>query len=175
MAAERVPERVRWAVEQLDLRPGDEVLEIGCGPGVAVSLVCDRLTGGHVVGIDRSATAIRRATARNGEHLAAGTARLLQTELADLELPAGSIDVAVAVNVNLFWVRSPTTELRVVGGLLRDGGRLVLCYEVPDASRTASIAAKVVAALEAGGFSTGVTHGPGALLSVRATLTTGQR
>src|SRR5919198_3852667 len=51
-----VPERLAWAVEVLHVRPDDEILGIGGGPGVAAGLVCERLTGGgRLVGIDRSA------------------------------------------------------------------------------------------------------------------------
>ena len=57
-----VPARIAWAVELLDLRPDDRVLEFGCGPGVAAGLVADRLSVvGRIVAVDRSATAVARA------------------------------------------------------------------------------------------------------------------
>lgn len=54
--------RLLWAVETLAVEPTDHVLEIGCGHGVAVSMICDKLTGGKITGIDRSAKAVFRAT-----------------------------------------------------------------------------------------------------------------
>jgi precorrin-6B methylase 2 len=81
MVTKAVPEHVRWAVERLRPGPNDQLLEIGCGPGVAVTLLCERLVGGRIVAIDRSATAIGRATQRNAEHVAAGRAVLRTTAL----------------------------------------------------------------------------------------------
>jgi SAM-dependent methyltransferase len=128
-----VPERIRWAVETLDPGPEDRLLEIGCGPGVAVAAVCERLAGGQLVAIDRSATAIARATRRNQAQVAAGRAVLLAAALEDLR-PADVLgggrrfDKVFAMNVNLFWVRSPARALALVRELLDPAGALYLFY-----------------------------------------------
>ncbi|BCB91386.1 class I SAM-dependent methyltransferase [Phytohabitans suffuscus] len=157
-----VPQRLRWAVEALDLSPRDRVLEVGCGPGVAADLVCRRLSGGRLVAVDRSPVAIDRATRRNAAHIAAGTASFHVTSLAD------RFDTVFAVNVNLFWTRSPAPELALVRGLLRPGGALHLCYEPPGPARLDQLAAALPATLAAHGFHAEATA-EGALLGVRAT------
>src|ERR671932_220552 len=67
--AGKASERVVWAVETLEVRPADRLLEVGCGHGVAVSLVCERLTTGTITAIDRSPKMIEMATRRNREHV----------------------------------------------------------------------------------------------------------
>ena len=42
--AGKASERFVWAVDTLKVRQADRLLEIGCGHGVAVSLVCERLS-----------------------------------------------------------------------------------------------------------------------------------
>jgi SAM-dependent methyltransferase len=133
MATTAVPERILWAVEVLGPGPDDHLLEIGCGPGVAVALICERLVGGQIVAIDRSATAISRASKRNADHVAAGKA-VLQTvaleQLQPAEVLGGrdGFDKVFAMNVNLFWVRSAARELELIKDLLGPGGALYLFY-----------------------------------------------
>lgn len=63
--AEKIAERLQWAVDTLSAASTDHLLEIGCGHGVAVSLVCERLTSGTITAIDRSEKMINLARKRN--------------------------------------------------------------------------------------------------------------
>ena len=133
MTGGQVPERIRWAVRTMAPGPDDHLLEIGCGPGVAVAHICQRLAGGRIVAIDRSATAIDRATRRNAACVAAGTAVLRTAALESLtpaDLPGGrdGFDKVFAMNVNLFWVRDPARELDLIRAVLKPGGALFLFY-----------------------------------------------
>jgi SAM-dependent methyltransferase len=162
MANPSVPKRLQWAVQLLDIAPTDEILEIGAGPGVSVSLVCGQLADGRITAIDRSATAIQRATKRNVDHVASGKAVFQQLDLAEVDLVRRALDgqrfdKVFAVNVNLFWVGPADAELQLIKDLLRPGGVVRLVYETPGKQQASRVAEAVTAALANRGFATAVT------------------
>ena len=127
--AARVAERLVWAVDTMVVDPEDRVLEIGCGHGVAVTLVCERLAGGKIIAIDRSAKMIEAATKRNREHIAAGKAELVTAALDQADFGAQRFDKVFAVHVRSLWDRP--RELDIVRGLLAPRGRLYLFHQEP--------------------------------------------
>ncbi|MFE7631238.1 SAM-dependent methyltransferase [Kocuria sp. NPDC057446] len=153
VARPQVPERNRWAVDQLGLRPGSRVLEFGCGGGAAAQLVLGRLPGGSMLAVDRSATAAASAAARNRAAVDAGVLTVRRVPLADLDVPAGSFDVAFGVDVNLFWTGSAGSELSVLREALVPGGLLLVAYGPgPRPERRAVLLERVHAAVAAHGF-----------------------
>jgi SAM-dependent methyltransferase len=144
----KVSERLRWAVETLDVRPADRLLEIGCGHGVAVSLVSERLDGGTITALDRSATMIAMARRRNREHVAAGRAILRTEALERADLGERRFDKAFAFHVNLFW-REPAGALEKIARALRPGGALYLFDQPLSAGRLREQANRLVRILEA--------------------------
>jgi SAM-dependent methyltransferase len=119
--------RLRWAVEVLDIAPDDHVLEVGCGHGVAVSLVCERLDRGRITAVDRSPRMIEMAQRRNRAH--AAKTRLITANLEDADLGDETYDKAFAVHVAA--LHKPGAALDSVRRRLAPGGRLYLFNQAP--------------------------------------------
>ena len=123
--------RLERLVERLALEHGDRVLEIGCGHGVAATLVCERLgTGGAYTAVDRSPKMIAAAERRNARHVAAGRAEFLVMALEALDLGERRFDVVFAARVGLFR-REPQRARALAERWLAPGGRLVTEYDAP--------------------------------------------
>lgn len=150
-----IAERLLWTVELLAVQPDDHLLEIGCGPGVAVSLVCERLERGTITAIDRSATAVARARRRNRECIAAGRARIEQCALEDAALHRAPLmrpyTKAFAVNVNAFWT-SPASALAALRRAIPHEATLFIVYETPSTDRQSLLGRKLHSLLPAHGF-----------------------
>jgi ubiquinone/menaquinone biosynthesis C-methylase UbiE len=129
-------ERLRAVVEQLDIRPDDRVLEIGCGHGVAATLVCERLEGGHLTAIDRSPKMIEAATRRNAACIEAGKAEFLVGTLEDLDLGDRRFDKIFAVRVGLFH-RDPDRARSIVERWLAPGGAVFAFVDPPSGGSAA--------------------------------------
>lgn len=153
-----VPERLSWAVEQLALEPDERVLEIGCGRGVAIELVCRVLTDGRITAIDRSPTATAAARHRNAEHIREGRAVVHTVALHEVNLPDDTFDKVFAVNVNLFWTSDAQAELEQIRRMLRVDGSLHLFYEPPSHDRADSLIRETTEHLTEAGFSSDVSR-----------------
>ena len=53
-------DRINRFVDAMNVQPNDRILEIGCGHGVAASLICEKLKAGRYLGMDRSPTGLAR-------------------------------------------------------------------------------------------------------------------
>jgi ubiquinone/menaquinone biosynthesis C-methylase UbiE len=123
-------ERLRRIVDGLGIRPGDRVLEIGCGHGVAATFVCERLEHGRLTAIDRSPKMIEAARRRNATYVEAGTAEFLLATLEELDLGDRRFDTVFAVRVGLFH-REPARARGLVEPYLAPGGTIVTVFDRP--------------------------------------------
>ena len=142
-----VPDRIVFAVEAMAPRPGTRVLEIGCGGGVAVALVRERIgPEGTIFGIDRSPTRIDRARRRNpGTGVELRVARFPDLPTDD------SFDLIFAIDVPAFRAGDPAVAA-AAAPLLRPGGELWVFDEPPPGTATGPVSMRISALLSEAGF-----------------------
>jgi SAM-dependent methyltransferase len=115
--------RSRWAVDLLDPQPTDRLLEVGCGPGVAIEAAAQ--AGAVVVGVDRSAVMIAQAGRRNRTAVREGRVTLQLAPIEDLPALGPPFDMALAVNTVGHWADA-AEGLRIIRQALRPGGTIAL-------------------------------------------------
>jgi 2-polyprenyl-3-methyl-5-hydroxy-6-metoxy-1,4-benzoquinol methylase len=135
---------IRPATERLlAIRPGERVLDIACGNGLAARRLAEM--GAEVVAFDFSPEMIARARARPCEAAGHIDYRVLDAtdEIALLALGAGKFDAALC-NMALFDMANIDPLLRALSRLLRPGGRFVFsivhpCFNNPYAMHLAEM------------------------------------
>jgi SAM-dependent methyltransferase len=159
----KASERLTRAVELVDVRASDRVLELGCGHGVAVSLVCERLDGGTVTAIDRSATMTAATRKRNAAWVEMGAAIVRTGSLHEIDFDGARFDKVFGVHFPPLLRGDPRRELEVVRDVLAPGGTLHVVFQPFTVDQVDATVEHVTARLEANGFRvSAVVTAPGA-------------
>lgn len=121
--------RAQWEqlLDWLDPRPGERVLDVGCGDGAAVRFLAEKVgPKGRAVGLERLSGRLNQARERSTEikdlapTFVGGDARVLP-------FPAASFDAVLCVNV-LEAIPDQLGALAELRRVLRPGGRILLAH-----------------------------------------------
>jgi len=124
-------DRIERFVQAMRVRPSDRVLEIGCGHGVAASLICAQLdAAGRYVAVDRSEKMIAAAMKRNQAHVRSGRAAFLVGDFETVDLGTQRFDKVLAMRVRLFFT-DPQRARALAQRWLAPGGQLFVEYDEP--------------------------------------------
>jgi SAM-dependent methyltransferase len=113
----------RQLLQQAGISAGMRILDVGCGSG-DVAFLAAELVGesGQIVGADRAAAAVQRATAR-AQARNARNVKFLEGDPADMQLE-GPFD-AIVGRLVLMYYPDPIGALRKLAARVRDGGLIV--------------------------------------------------
>ncbi|MFC0005388.1 class I SAM-dependent methyltransferase [Micromonospora siamensis] len=103
------------------VRPGDRVLDVGCGNGQLTRLAA-RAGGGYAVGVDLSGPMLERARSSAAEE-GLPDVEFVRADAQVHPFPPGAFDVALS-RFGVMFFADPVAAFANVGRALRPGGRL---------------------------------------------------
>ena len=121
-------ERSEWGISLLNIQPSDNVLEIGFGPGIALSKINKFVLEGKVYGIDHSELMVNKATKLNHNSIKNGNMKLFNKSIDELPNFDEKIDKVLDVNSFQFW-REPVTALKNIKNKMNDKGVIAIVHQ----------------------------------------------
>ncbi len=108
-------------VERLDLRPGQDFVDLGCGPGTLIAHAEPILEAGTAIGVDLAAEQL--TLARQRFHRSEMVHRFIQADASSTDLRRRSAD-AVGLGLVLPYADRPVALLNEATRIVRPGGRI---------------------------------------------------
>jgi SAM-dependent methyltransferase len=112
--------------KELDLRPDDDLLEVGCGSARLLAEQASQVR--YIAGLDASGIQVGKARRNLADRIAEGTAEVVLGDAMELPWEDGRFSVVASLNC-LKFVPDPPKALREMHRVLRPGGRLVLTID----------------------------------------------
>lgn len=113
-------------IERLAPRPGEHILDIGCGGGPTSAAIADAVgPSGRVLGVDISSVILEVARARHGGR---GNLELVLADAGEHAFEPGAFD-AVTSRFGVMFFHAPEAAFRNIHAAARAGARLVfICW-----------------------------------------------
>ena len=118
----------RWTIDRLHIQPGDQILEIGYGPGMAMAYMFKTYKRIRIDGVDISSQMAEEAGKRNAEFAEKGKLRLFQGEIYDAEQELSQYDKVISVNNYPLWKHKKRC-LSVIHHVMKEGAVIAMTVQ----------------------------------------------
>lgn len=107
-------------LKDMNVQPGEKLLEIGYGPGIGIQLIADAVKC-NIYGVDFSELMYKKASKKNKSYIAKGQVELLYGDFVETPIHVDGLDKVFCLNVVYFWKDLNPPFLKIKS-LLKDGG-----------------------------------------------------
>ncbi|MDR1051613.1 MAG: class I SAM-dependent methyltransferase [Deltaproteobacteria bacterium] len=123
----------RWGLSFIDVRPDDDVLDLGCGGGANIARLLKSAARGAVRGLDYSERSVAVARKVNRRAIETGRCEIVRGEVQSIPWPDASFQIACAFETVYFW-GDREAAFREVARVLAPGGRFFICNSLDELS-----------------------------------------
>ena len=114
-----------WALSYWEIQEDDRVLDIGCGGGATLHRMAEKVTSGHVTGVDYSDVSVETSRRNNEKNIKRGKMDVLEGSVENLPFADDFFDKIITVESFYFWP-DPQENLKEVRRVLKEGGTFLL-------------------------------------------------
>lgn len=118
-----------WALSYWEMQEDDRVLDIGCGGGATLHRMAEKVTSGHVTGVDYSDVSVETSRKNNEKNIKSGKMDVLEGSVENLPFADDSFDKIITVESFYFWP-DPQENLKEVRRVLKVGGTFLLVADI---------------------------------------------
>lgn len=118
-----------WALGHWSPKEDDHILDIGCGGGVTLKRLSERVPAGRLFGIDYSPVSVALSKKTNAADVASGKMTITEGSVSALPFAENTFDKIVTVESFYFW-QDPKNDLREVFRVLKPGGHFLLVADI---------------------------------------------
>jgi ubiquinone/menaquinone biosynthesis C-methylase UbiE len=114
-----------FAVDRLDIKPTDLVLDIGFGGGVTITEMLKKIDTGKIYGVDFSQEMVAQAKQKFKLEIESGKISIEFGDVRKLPFTENTFDKICTVNTIYFW-KEPLASLQEIKRVLKSDGKLVI-------------------------------------------------
>lgn len=119
----------QWALGFLNFGEEDRALDIGCGGGAALKKMSEKISKGHLTGVDYSPVSVELSRETNAQDIQNGKMEVLEASVEHLPFENESFDKIITVESFYFWP-DPAENLKEVRRVLKKGGVFLLIADI---------------------------------------------
>jgi ubiquinone/menaquinone biosynthesis C-methylase UbiE len=117
-----------WTIDVSHVIDGENVLEIGFGPGTTIELMTQKYPNAFIAGIDHSDVMVKQAIRRNRKAVSEGRVEIREGSVAALPYEEESFDKIYAINSFQFWP-DRLANLKEVKRVLKKEGNIAITLQ----------------------------------------------
>ena len=117
-----------WAFSLIPGISPKKILDIGCGGGMAISLLSDKFNA-KMYGIDISEESVKMTSEYNTDLFESGRLSVSKDSVSDMPFVNGEFDLITAIETYFFWPDLPN-DLMEVGRVIAESGHVLIVSEV---------------------------------------------